>query len=115
MKTAAPKKKWRDIVKAKVMPAIKPAKGDLADCVRVRIASSTSYLQEISTGKRMNSGTEYKMLQMDKKTLEDHQLLIKSGKLVYRKDQTKKASTEGLTIIGSSIITSSASSFTENQ
>ncbi|MCT4635158.1 MAG: ankyrin repeat domain-containing protein [Rickettsiales bacterium] len=96
MKTEEPKKKWRDIVKSKVMPAIKPQKGDLVDCVRVRISSSTAYLQEVATGKRTHFGDEYKMLKMDKKTLEDHQLLYESGSLVYRKDQNKKASTEGL-------------------
>lgn len=100
MKSTPAKKKWRDIVKSKVMPAVKPEKGDFVDCVRVRISSSTDYLQEIATGKRMNYGTEYKMLQMDKKTLEEHQLLYQSGSLVYRKDQAKKASTEGLTSKG---------------
>lgn len=100
MKTISPKKKWRDIVKSKVMPAIKPSKGDLVDCVRVRITSNSAYLQEVATGKRMNYGTEYKMLQMDQKTLEDHQLIMESGKLVYRKDPSKNASTEGLTSKG---------------
>lgn len=100
MKAASAKKKWRDIVKSKVMPAIKPEKGDLVDCVRVRISSSTSYLQEVATGNRTHFGDEYKMLQMDKKTLEDHQLLYESGSLVYRQDQNKKASTEGLSSKG---------------
>lgn len=92
--------KLRNIINKKIMPAIRAPRGEFVDCVRVKIASEEAYLQEVSTGKRMNYGTEYKMLQMDKKTLEGHQLMNKSGSLVYRKDPTKKVSTQGLSSKG---------------
>jgi hypothetical protein len=91
------KNKLRDIIKAKIMPLIKPSKGEMVDSVRVKIASNIAYLQEISTGKIICTDSEYKMLRMNKKELENCQIINKSGKLVYKNNLDKIASTIGLT------------------
>lgn len=94
------KNKLRDIIKAKIMPLIKPSKGEMVDSVRVNIASNIAYLQEISTGKIICTGNEYKMLRMNKTELENCQIINKSGKLVYKNIPDKIASTIGITSKG---------------
>lgn len=90
------KNKLRDIIKTKIMTLIKPAKGMMVDSVRVNIASNIKYLEEIYTGKITNLSNEYKMLRMDKEELGNCQIIISSGKLVYKNNPKKIASTIGL-------------------
>lgn len=94
------KNKLRDIIKAKIMPLIKPSKGEMVDSVRVNIASNIAYLQEISTGKIICADNEYKMLRMNKTELENCQIINKSGKLVYKNIPDKIAYTIGITSKG---------------
>ncbi len=94
------KNRLKKIIQTKIMPSIKPAKGEMIDSVRVRIGSRDKYLQEAAFGKHIYSNAEYQMLKMSAAALEDCQLVVRDGALFLKKDQSKKASTLGLSSKG---------------
>jgi hypothetical protein len=89
------KNRLRDIIRSKIMPAIRAPRGSLVDCVRVRIESEDEdYLREAAIGRRMQNNSEYKMLQMSKEQLENCQLKFEEGRLVYKNNPNEIASTK---------------------
>ena len=69
------KPKWR-AAKDKLMKAIEPSKGSMVDSVRFIIESEDHYLQEVTTGKRNDGGTEHIMLKMREQELETHKKTV---------------------------------------